>query len=469
MKKIALILFACLASVLCKAQIEVAFSHERGFYNNTISLELASNDPTATIRYTSDFSPPSVTNGIIYSGPISISSSSFIRAIAYTATESSTTVTHSYFFMNDVINHDSLRAHIVNDPVWGPQLENAFLDIPTVSICTDQVIDPDIKVAASVEFIFPETGENIQANCGIKLFGNGGAHTDRLSMRLYFDEEWGPKNLKYPLFEGFDENIEAIEKFDKIDLRHGWYNTWDNYLHDIRFDDYKRHNYVSTKIGDDLLMHMGQLSPHTRFMHVYNNGVYNGIITLRERFDPQLIGEYMNTDNEAYEYLATPNQRVSTFHPFSPELKQGTGAHWANLVAASNTSYTAWKNYIDEDNFFDRMIIFLYGQGEAEYRALAAPQEGQEFILNVNDSDYFFYGGDPIHSNRTNPLHNLNGPDNMFLNLFNSQDPDFRMDFADRVHMHLTGDGALTHNQVFPHYQEIADIIDNAIIAESAR
>jgi len=448
----------------------INFSVERGFYANPITVVLSTDLPNATIKYTLDYTDPTVNNGSIYSSSLSIAQTTSIRALAYNSTDTVQSITHTYTFLADIIAQDTMKTHITQDPVWGPQLVDAFLDIPSVFISTEYEIIDSPLVAVSAEFIFPDTGDHFQANCGAKIYGNGGYHTDRLSIRLHFDEKWnGPKNLEYPFFEGFEEGIEPIKKFDKIDLRHGWYNTWDNKLHDIRFTDYKRYNYISTKIGDDIMLQMGHLSPHTRFAHVFQNGVYNGIITLRERFDDNLIAEYHGEDNAAYEYLATPNQRVSVFHPYSPDLKDGSGVYWADLVNRSTISYSSWKELIDEDNFFDRMVAFIYGQGEAEYRAVAAPQLGYEFILNLNDADMFFYLGSPVHSDRTNPYHNLNGPDNMFVNLFDSGDPDFRMDFADRAHLHLTGDGVLTHNKIFPHYQSIADIIDKAIIAESAR
>ncbi len=449
---------------------ELTFSTERGFHNTPFSLSISTDLPSATIIYTADYTRPDFSNGQVYTSPLNISQTTTIRAFAYNTTDTVRATAHTYTFLADIIAQDTMQTSITQDPVWAPQIENSFLSIPSVFISRDSLLIDTPRQAISAEFIFHDTNDHFQINCGGKIFGNGGYHTDRMSVRLYFDQEWdGPKNLNYPLFEGYEEGIQPVEKFDKLDLRFGWYDTWANGLYQSRYDDHERIAYISTKMADDLLLHMGNLSPHTRPVHIFQNGVYQGIATMRERFDDNMVAEYHEEDNDDYEYLSTPDQRVSVFHPFSPVLQHGSGVQWADLVARSQVSYSSWTELIDEDNFFDRMIIFIYGQGEAEYRAIGAPQIGREFILNQNDADFFFYNGNVFNSDRTNPLHNFNGPDNMFVNLYNSGDKDFRMDFADRIHKQLTGDGPLTHSRVSAHLQKVADMYDPAMIAESAR
>lgn len=447
------------------------FSVERGYHYTPFSLAISTDLPGATIRYTTDVSLPTATYGNIYSSAIPINTTSIVRAIAYNSTDTLASETHTYLFMQDVIADPIMKTHITQDPTWGPQVENSLLSLPAVLVTTgDPLLNNDTKIVGSAEFMFPDTGEKFGLNCGVKLFGNGGSHTTRLSIRLYFDKEWdGPKNLKYPLFDDFAEGFDPVDKFDKLDLRHGWYTTYSNQLHDIRYPDYKRHHYISTKMGDDMLLKLGSFSPHTRFAHVFRNGVYDGIVTLRERWDDNLHAEYFGGEPSDYEYLATPNHRVSVFHPFAPDLQSGTGVHWANAVNSSMTSYTAFQDIVDIDAFYDRMIIFIYAQGEAEYRAVAAPQLGEKFKINFNDADYIFHAGSATYSNRTNPSHNMNGPENMFRNLYELNDADMRMDFADRVHKHMTGDGFLTPNNVYDHWQYVASIVEDGILAEAAR
>src|SRR5947207_12469774 len=79
------------------------FDHSRGFYSAAFSLALSS-DAGTQIRYTLDGSAPTATAGTIYSSPISITTTSVVRAVAYTDSSNvSVSVTHTYIFVNDVI------------------------------------------------------------------------------------------------------------------------------------------------------------------------------------------------------------------------------------------------------------------------------------------------------------------------------------------------------------------------------
>jgi len=61
------------------------FNPGDGFYTATQSVVIASTTPGVTIRYTTDGTTPSSTNGTIYSGPVSVSTETVLHALAYTA------------------------------------------------------------------------------------------------------------------------------------------------------------------------------------------------------------------------------------------------------------------------------------------------------------------------------------------------------------------------------------------------
>ncbi|MEK9864480.1 MAG: chitobiase/beta-hexosaminidase C-terminal domain-containing protein, partial [Verrucomicrobiota bacterium] len=56
------------------------FSAGRGFYDQTIEVALSSSVEGAQIRYTTDDSEPTATSGMIYSGPLSLSRNTALRA-----------------------------------------------------------------------------------------------------------------------------------------------------------------------------------------------------------------------------------------------------------------------------------------------------------------------------------------------------------------------------------------------------
>ena len=95
----------------CGFVADVDFSLERGFYDIPIGVELSTVTPGATIRYTLDGSAPSQTEGASYSGPIPISTTATLRAIAFLPPlVPAPVVTHTYLFLDDVVrqNEDDL-------------------------------------------------------------------------------------------------------------------------------------------------------------------------------------------------------------------------------------------------------------------------------------------------------------------------------------------------------------------------
>ena len=55
------------------------FSHDRGFYDAAFNLEITTATAAATIRYTTDGSLPTLTNGTTYAGPIAIDPASVVN------------------------------------------------------------------------------------------------------------------------------------------------------------------------------------------------------------------------------------------------------------------------------------------------------------------------------------------------------------------------------------------------------
>ncbi len=73
------------------------FNPAAGAYPNVQLVTITSVTPGTAIRYTTDGNTPSETNGIIYSGPVSISMSTTLRAIAYETGFSDSSVTTAVY------------------------------------------------------------------------------------------------------------------------------------------------------------------------------------------------------------------------------------------------------------------------------------------------------------------------------------------------------------------------------------
>ncbi len=73
------------------------FSVAAGSYNNGQSVTITSTTGGATIRYTTDNTTPSQTNGTVYTGPVSIAATATLRAVAYTSSLSTSNVTSALY------------------------------------------------------------------------------------------------------------------------------------------------------------------------------------------------------------------------------------------------------------------------------------------------------------------------------------------------------------------------------------
>jgi hypothetical protein len=172
---------------------DTKFSVDRGFYTQAFDVEVSCATDDAEIRYTRDGSAPSPVHGEIYSGPVSISNTTPLRAIAWkTGWRASDVDTHTYIFTADVIVSDVMGTNITRDPVYGPQMTNALLDLPTISIVTTSTnIDWSPELPASVEWILPGGEKGFQVNAGISRYGGYylPIQYEKRSFRLYFRSE----------------------------------------------------------------------------------------------------------------------------------------------------------------------------------------------------------------------------------------------------------------------------------------
>jgi len=185
------------------------FSKERSFCTSSFSLTITSDTPGAQIYYSTNANDPYPGNpGVsLYTGPIPISSTTTIKAAAFkTDLLPSRIVTHTYIYVDDVIAHPDMSTDITEDPVWGPQMHDALLEIPTISLVTEHTIpnypiESPPEVAVSIEMIFPDGRKGFQANAGVERFGGQYTVWPKQALRVSFKSIYGPSRLKFDLFD----------------------------------------------------------------------------------------------------------------------------------------------------------------------------------------------------------------------------------------------------------------------------
>ncbi len=443
---------------------DAEFSVQRGFYEETFDVVLTCPTPGATIHYTLDGTdPPELATPYtgpitVYTGPISVSATTCLRAAAFSTNHVPSIIrTHTYIFVDDVIDQPVMSTRITQDPVWGPQMHDALLEIPTISLVTpstipDEPVGSPPEVPVSIEMIFPDGTQGFQANAGVERFGGEYTLYAKQALRISFKRLYGPSRLKFDLFGDTPYGGEnATDSFNQIILRNGSHDAlwYDGYPH-------SRGVYTRNRYCFDRQMEMGHLSLRGKFVHVYLNGVYWGQYHLMERPTADFMAAYLGGDEEAYDIM----KGRSGVHN-----KEGDSAAWDTMVTHTS-DYDLVQAYLDIDNYIDYMLLNFYGGNDHDWYpahnwvAGRRREPGGKFMFFMWDNDFLMR----VVSN--NAVNN-GGPGSMLNSL--KQHEEFRMRFADRAQAHLFNGGMLTPARVQADFTELTNRIARTIIPECAR
>ncbi|MDP2898103.1 MAG: lamin tail domain-containing protein, partial [bacterium] len=137
---------------------DTKFSVDRGFYSKPFEVIITTATDDAEIYCTLDGSTPTPETGILYTGPISVSKTTALRAAAFkTEYQPSNVDTHTYIFVSDVIRQSSsapgpgwptssvngqdlrygMNPEVTGDPLYAGLIDDALLSIPSISLVTD--------------------------------------------------------------------------------------------------------------------------------------------------------------------------------------------------------------------------------------------------------------------------------------------------------------------------------------------
>ncbi|MCA9263920.1 MAG: lamin tail domain-containing protein, partial [Planctomycetales bacterium] len=485
---------------------DTRFSVDRGFYEGPIDVAISTSTAGAEIRYTLDGSTPSATRGNLYTDPIHIDETTTLRAIAYKEGLISTNVdTHTYVYLADVVRQPALPAglpstwnnysigptgtavpadyamdqRIVDNAAYSMDLIDGLRSIPTLSLVMEQddwfastqgiYVNPfsqgeGWEREVSAEWIDPQGGDEFQVNAGIRVFGGYSRHfwaTPKKSFSLRFRGEYGTPRLDFPMFSDSD-----VDSFDLVVLRAVFSDAWPDaanppqYLRDL----YARQTQLA----------MGQPSSHGTWVHLYINGLYWGIYNPSERPDADYAADYFGGDETEWDAikhggLLGPGQvQNNTF-----EVVDGDSVVWQQTLALARSGladadrYAQFTQLVDVENLADYIIVNTYLSNvdwpHKNWWANRKRDESGRWRFYNWDSEYTL---NDVNTNRTG-VNNTNTPAELYAAA--RANPEFRLLFADRVHQHLFNDGALRPEVNMERYAELAGVIEDPIVAESAR
>jgi hypothetical protein len=492
--------------------LDTKFSHNRGLYDAPLDVEITTETAGAEIRFTLDGSAPAETQGGVYQGPIHIDHTTTLRARAFKPGLEPTDIdTQTYVFVDDVVRQDSNATIAAGFPrTWGTTPPDYGMDpdivgpndryagvyaatirddlksLPTLSITMD--ID-DLFGAkgiytnstsggqawerpASVELIYPDGEEGFQVDCGIRLQGGyfrGHAATKKHSFRLLFKRDYGATKLKFPLF-----GPRAADSFDTLTLRAG---ANDGYSWDAaRLTE----QYTRDEFGRSLQRASGNAGAHGIFVHLYLDGIYWGLYNASERPDHAFSASYYGGEKEDWDAVHDGVPTNGNLSQWNEMLRQATAARTSldaymklqgrNPDGSPNPAYL---HLLDVPNYADYLIVNLWG-GNWDWpwknwwagRSRAAGSTGFKF--------YCWDYENTIGNNRDRSPLTKNALQNDFSGAGRphqslTQNPEYKLAFADRVHRLFFNGGILTPDSLIPRYAAIANGVERAIVGESAR
>ena len=391
----------------------VTASIDAGFYNSPFTVALSSTTAGAVIRYTTDGSAPTLTNGTIYSGPVTISATTTLRAQAFKAGYLALpSITRSYIFVDDVIQQSPSDDVPGGYPdtgapppgwpsTWGSnvvdygmdqtvvqqeganRVKDALLALPSISITTDlaNLFDAttgiysnayndgrDWERPASIELLNPDGTPGFQVNAGLRIRGGYSRSTDnpKHAFRFFFRSEYGDSSLDYPMF-----GSEGADSFKKLDLR-----TAQNYSWSFGGDP------SNTMIEDNFeRASQGALGqPYTRsaWYHLYIDGQYWGVYQTEERPEANFAETYLGGSANNYDVIKVdpgPYTAYATDGNMIAYTKLWQDATTMDFSSNANYYFIQGKNasgvddpsipneevLLDVDNLIDYMMVTLHG------------------------------------------------------------------------------------------------------------
>jgi len=473
---------------------DTRFSRDRGIYEAPIEVAIATSTPHAVIRYTTDGSAPSGTNGTIYTGPIVISQTTTLRAAAFASGYVSSNVdTQTYLFLADVLGQQGVPdgypsqwsdypadydvdPEIVNSPQYGGQLLSSLASIPSLSLVLEasdlfgpsgiyqhpQQDGVDWERPVSAEWINPDGSEGFQVDAGLRIQGAASrdpAFSPKHSLRLLFKAEYGDGSLSFPVFGT------EVDEFETLVLRAGYNNSWVHRESGQR----RRALYIHDQFMRDTQLAMGRLSSSGSFVHLYINGMYWGLYNPVERPDANFAAAHLGGEEEDWDVIAAGS------------LVDGDIGAWAQLMStveqnladgvtpyvSTPSGYALVQQWLDVESFADYMILNIYaGNLDWPFRnwyAARRRETGATFQFFSWDAERVMVDVNQDVTRANSP----NSPGRIWAKL--RSNPEFRLLVSDRLHEHLFNDGALSDSNALARFEALAAQVEPTVLGESAR
>lgn len=321
-----------LLAATCTAETELSFSLESGVYPKKQTLEITCSDPEVKIHYTLDGSAPTAASPV-YESPLTLN----VTVGRHDPLSQITGLSADEPYLPQ---KDFPSAHVVRAAAILPDgtvaataagtyfvgygsRASLFGDLPVISLMTDKANLFDYETGifmlgkshdvwrnqqtepyenwqvhgnysnkgkewerpVTVDFMMAE-GDHFTQDMGMRIKGAASRTMVQKSIRLIAREEYGKKNIKYPLLP---DNIcqadgEVLDKYKSITLRNGANDANNSRIRDPYISLMARGMEVETAMSRPVIG--------------YINGEYWGIYSLTEEYSDNHLANHYGLDNE---------------------------------------------------------------------------------------------------------------------------------------------------------------------------
>ena len=496
------------------------FSQPHGLYDGG-SLTVAITGGGGDIRYTTDGSEPTTTSKL-YTTPLTISTTTILRAVEIAGGTPSPIATASYIFINSVLNQPDkpsgypvewgsycqiwgtakadygMDPEMTKDATLRPKIVEGLKSLPIVSIATDRdnLFSHDNNAdhggiyiftgppvgdntghgwtrPASIElFSFGEEGgtrseEGFSATCGLRLHGGHGRLAEKNpkhSFRVIFKAEYGQKSLKYPLF-----GPDGPKKIDRFVLRCHFGNSWQHWDEGNR----TKAQYCRDVWARRMQQRISGWGVNALYVHLFLNGMYWGLYNIAERVDEKFGTTYLGGSEEDIDVVKIEEDGGNHL-----EATEGNLNAWREMTqtvkraAASDAAYRQLDTLLNIGSFIDYMLINQYG-GNTDWahhnwyairRRGSTEEPSRGFTFLCWDTEIIF---ENVNENNLTRNDGTDSPTGIFMTLLKNRE--FARRYLARALELLDDDGLLGQRSVVGLWDSLYTTISTAVYAEAAR
>lgn len=343
------------------------FSKGAGVYTGPVTITLSCTDPLAVIHFTKDGSDPG-TSSEIYSGPISVNSTTVLKARSF----------REGYLPGSIVTNTYLVNENIDIPIVSIGIKPEYLKNPLMGIYLDDNLGErrDWERPATVEFFEPGGARGFLVNTDLRLFGRSAVRLPEKSFGVFIRPTDGVDGLNYQLFT--DSPVAFYQSFVLRSSSDDWRNTL------------FRDGMIESLIKNNIDVANQNYRPSIVFI----NGVFMGIHNIRDKINPFFFATHYGVDPANLDLVYVDND----YFPPQVEVKAGdSGSFWAmwNFITKNDMSisgnYMVAGNLLDIDSYIDYCSIQVLSANQSwrhNFKLWKPKDKGEKLKCVVWDLDY---------------------------------------------------------------------------------